>query len=99
VLSHEVGVPVRLTNEVLHDLVESRVLSETRANGSKDVAYQPARAVEGLTIASVLEALADRGADALPLVESPELDKLTASLREFREALRSSPANLALKDL
>jgi membrane protein len=92
-------VPIRLTNEVLHELVEARVLSETRANGSKDLAYQPAQAVDRLTIASVLEALDDRGTDALPLVESPELDRLTAGLGQFREALRSSPANVALRDL
>jgi len=98
-LSHELGVPIRLANEVLHDLVESRILSETRANGSKELAYQPARAVDALTVAFVLEALDGRGTDALPLVESPELDKLAASLRDFRQALRASPANLALKDV
>ena len=99
VLAHELGVPIRLANEVLHELVEARVLSETRANGSKDLAYQPARAVDGLTIAAVLEALEDSGSHSLPLVESPELERLSANLQELREALRASPANVALRDL
>ena len=98
-ISHELGLPIRLANEVLSDLVESRILSETGANGSKEVSYQPARTVDDLTIAFVLEALDDRGTDSMPLVESPELDKLAASLREFRAAVRSSPANLALRDV
>ncbi len=98
-VSHELGVPVRLVNAILGDLVASRILSETSADGGKEVAYQPARSVDALTAAFVLEALDDRGTDAMPLVDSPELDRLAGSLRAFRDAIRSSPANVALKDI
>ncbi|NLW49364.1 MAG: YihY family inner membrane protein [Candidatus Brocadiaceae bacterium] len=95
-ISRQVGVPIRLTTEILHELVEARVLSETPIENAKDLAHLPARPPEQLTIAFVLEALDDRGGDTLRPAESPELEELADSLRAFREELRRSPANTPL---
>ena len=98
-LSHELGVPIRLVNDVLYELVEARILAETGQRDHKDVGYQPARAIKKLTIGFVLEPLDNRGTEATPMADSPELDKLSDSLREFREAIHTSEANVALKDI
>ena len=98
-LSHELGVPIRLVNDVLYELVQARILAETGHRDPKDVGYQPARAIEKLTIGFVLEALDNRGTDAIPMADSPELDKLSDSLGKFREAIHSLEANVALKDI
>jgi len=98
-LSHELGVPIRLVNDVLYELIEAHIIVETKRRAPAGVGYQPARAIENLTIGFVLEALDNRGTDAVPMLDSPELSKLSDSLREFREAVRSSEANIALKDV
>ncbi len=98
-ISHELGVPIRLTTDILYELVGARILSETMPEGAKEAGYQPARQIGDLTLAYVLEALDKQGSDAIPLVDSPALEKLSACLAEFGETIRTSPANIALKDV
>ena len=42
-ISHELGAPTRLTNDVLYELVDAGILSEAKGEGYKEVGYQPAR--------------------------------------------------------
>jgi hypothetical protein len=52
-----------------------------------------------MTLAQVTEALDSTGTDKIPLLESGEVRKITASLDAFRQAVRHSPANALLKDI
>ena len=98
-LSHEFGAPIRLMNETLQRLVSGGVLSETSPGDSREIGYQPARAIDQITIAFVIDALDRQGTDDLPIAESKEFDKLATSLGTFDESMRQSPANVALKDI
>lgn len=98
-ISHEMEVPIRLGREVLFDLTNAGVLSEIASDTNGDVAYQPARDPSKLTIAFVLNALADDGQDNIPVHDSPELQKLAAALTDLRQTVADSPANLRLKDI
>jgi membrane protein len=98
-ISHELEAPVRLVHQVLYDLVESGILSETAVEGRGSVGYQPARSVETITVKSVLDSLERKGTDGIPLAESEVREKLSGSLKAFDDLVEKSPANVALKNL
>jgi len=92
-------LPVRLVNEVLFDLAQAGLVSEVADATVQESGYQPARDPEAITVKFVLDALDRRGSDAIPVAESPELERLRACLAEFDAALERSPANRPLKNL
>jgi membrane protein len=98
-ISRESEVPIRLVRSVLSDLTEARLLSEICLDHRDDVAYQPACDIRSLTVAGIIERLDQQGATAVPIVESPEIQKLRETLMRFRETNEQSSANLKLQDL
>jgi membrane protein len=98
-VAHELGAPMRLTNEVLYSLSRAGVLSEVMADDGEEAGYQPARDPDLLTVAFVLESLEHLGADDVPLAETDDLGKLKSCLERLREAMKSSPANVPVSEL
>ncbi len=98
-ISHELTVPIRLTNDVLFELVGAGVLSEARLDGEREVGYQPGRSIDALTVGYVVGALQRRGSDDIPFVESQQRQRLSECLKGFSDAIEGSPANVALKDV
>jgi len=98
-ISRESEVPIRLVRSVLSDLTEARLLSEICLDHRDDVAYQPACDIRSLTVAGIIERLDQQGATTVPIVESPEIQKLRETLMRLRETSEQSSANLKLQDL
>ncbi len=96
---HELGIPARLANDVLYELVGAGILTETSRDGDREVAYQPARAIDALTVSFVLGALEDRGTEDIPFADTAELHRLSECLRQLREAVERSPGNLPLRSI
>jgi membrane protein len=97
-VSRNLEIPIRLVRQILFELVGANVLSEVRKEAEdKEVAYQPARDVETLTIKNVSDALDDRGNSTVPTIQSDELQKLSDCLRGFAEIIEKSPSNISLK--
>ena len=98
-ISHTLEIPIRLVRQMLFELTESGIISETVAENDEEIGYQPAQCVERYTVQYVLDALDQRGSDDIPVAESAELDKLSECLNAFGKAVEKSPANIPLKDL
>jgi len=98
-ISRSLEIPVRLVRLILFELVHSSVMSEVRTVSEKETAYQPASDIHSLTVAKVVEAMDQRGAESIPVVQSRELEMLSEALKEMREAAARSPANRLLKDI
>lgn len=98
-LAHELGIPVRLVRELLYELVEARVLSEVQEEGAQDPSFQPALDPDKLTLHRVLERLEHRGTEEIPILESPETERLVARLKELDQVIESASPNIRLKDL
>jgi membrane protein len=97
-ISHELEIPIRLVNQIVYELVEAGIFSETKeAHGA--TGYQPARSVEQMTIQSILEILARQGTDAIPVTQSEGLRKIAASLDAFDKILEKSSVNMRLVDI
>ena len=98
-LSHTLDIPIRLVRQILFELVSAGLFSEVVAPENKEKAFQPSRCVEQLTLKDVTVMLEDKGSTAIPVHDSPELQKLRESLAAFGRAVATSPANLLLKDV
>ena len=98
-LAHLLEAPIRLVREILHELVEARVLSEVADGEDPTETYQPARPVESLTLHRVLDTLDRRGTDYPGLVRSQELIAVTASLESLERRVAEAPENMLLRDL
>jgi len=98
-ISHTLEIPIRLVRQVLFELTDARIVTETVRDGEREVGYQPAQCPEKYTVQYVANALDERGSDDVPVAESAELDKLSQSLRSFDEAIRKSPANISLMEI
>jgi membrane protein len=93
------SMPVRLVHNIIFDLVESGLVSETKTKSDKEFAYQPARDISTLTIKTILEALDQNGTDDIPVAKTEDYRALSEALQNFSDAMENSPANKLLKDI
>ena len=98
-ISHQLNMPVRLVHQIIFDLIESGLVSETRTKADKEFAYQPARDINIMSIQYVLDALDQKGSDNLPVAKTEDYEALSEALQEFSEAMEHSPANKLLKNI
>ncbi len=98
-ISQILEVPIRLVRQILHELVESHLLSDTIPENTNEVAYQPALDINKLSIKFVTDAMEQRGVNHIPVAQTEELASLTQMLKEIGEAVEKSPANKLIKDI
>ncbi len=98
-ISNNLGIPIRLLHQILYDLVDCRVISDTSNDESVDPAYQPAQDINRLTVRYILEALDNKGSNNIPVVQTRELGLLSDTLKEFETIVDNSPGNKLLKDI
>lgn len=99
-IADHLGVPIRLTRELLDLLARSNVLTlSQQAPDERQKGYQPARDVSEMTIQFVIDQIEKTGSRDVPVVETAELEALRESLRAFDRATHALSENAALKDL
>ncbi|HJX72019.1 MAG TPA: YihY/virulence factor BrkB family protein, partial [Bacteroidales bacterium] len=62
-ISETLDVPVRLVREIIYELQEAEILSETTTKNVKELAYQPAIDPANLSVSYVIDRLDKRGND------------------------------------
>ena len=98
-ISHTLEMPVRLVRQILYELVESGIFSDTTADEDKDVAYQPARDINIFTVNYIMEAIEHTGVDDIPVAPTRELKALSETLQTFKDIIEKSSVNKLLKDI
>ena len=98
-ISYALEIPIRLVHQILDEFVESGILSNTESLENKELAYQPARDINVITIKSIIEALEQRGVDNIPVAQTAELKALSETLQKFNAEIEKSPANRLIKDI
>ena len=98
-ISDQLQIPIRLVRGILFDLVESGLVSEIKTKNNKQLAYQPARDINQMTIQSILEALDHKGTEDIPVANTMEFQALSDAMQEFSKAMAESPANKLLKNI
>lgn len=98
-ISHMLEMPIRLVRQVVYDLSEVKILTATQAADDRSQGYLPGRDIGNLKIKDIVDAFEHEGYEDIPVAQTPELETLRRSLEEFSERIRTSPANLNLKDV
>ncbi len=98
-ISKRLEAPIRLVQQLLYDLVQSRILSEVRLKKMRSIGYQPASDTSHLTIFNVKHALENHGIDKIPIKGSDELSVLSKTLSSFANMIERSSDNILLKDI
>ncbi len=98
-ISATLDLPIRLVKESLDDLTASSLISRTTDAEGGLFAWQPARDINALSIASVLESLDKNGVNELPVNHTDEFQVLSEAVNAGYEAFKKAPANTLLKDI
>jgi len=97
-IAHVLEMPIRLVRQILFDLVQSSVVTET-INPGKENGYHPALDVDQITVKYVIDAVEERGMADIPVAETEELDILSGALDQLHSALDNAPGNKLLRDI
>ncbi len=98
-LSHELGIPLRLVNELVYDLVSAGILAELAADNPKVRSYVPAVDIHKITVEYVYRQMELKGGDHMYVTESEELGRITKIHEHILHSIRESPSNVLLKDI
>jgi membrane protein len=97
-IAHVLEIPGCLVQQLLHELADIGLVAETPSGIKNEVAFQPARTIEGITLKYALDAYDQHGATA-PHPPSEEAEKVSKSLKEISETIEKSTANIKLKEI
>lgn len=98
-IARELQIPNNMVRKILSDLTEVGLLTETKSEQAKELAYIPAMDPNRINVSTVLDRLERMGQDILIAKPSRELDILKGSLTAFNEGIQHSKHNILLKDL
>lgn len=98
-ISKTLQIPIRLLQQILDELVEAGILSDTRVKKNDEISYQPARDINAITINSVIKALEQKGVNNIPIAQTAEIKHLSEALKTLNDEIETSQANRLLKDI
>jgi len=93
------GIPIRLVQDVIYDLLECKIINEIIASNIKEVAYQPALDPARITVSFVIEKVDQQGHHSSLVTTTKEMTDLTLIVESFYNDLQKSPGNILLKDV
>jgi membrane protein len=92
-------LPYTLVEQMIDHLRRCGLISAVAVEGSDDPAYQPAKDIHTIRIASVLDALDRVGRPVVPPPNQPEFDAVTHAIKAIQKEIDRSPANVLVKDI
>ena len=98
-ISQELKVPIRVIRDIIYELVEVNIFSESLSDNPKERAYQPAIDINIITIDMIIKRLEERGSQHITISKNKEYQKLSGILESFDESINKSPSNMLLRDI
>ena len=98
-IAHALEIPVRLVRQLLHELTDVGLVVETVKGIKSEVAFQPARTIENITVKFALDEYEKYGIVKIPDYQSDETEKILKYLKEISDTVEKSPANVRLKEI
>ena len=92
-------IPVRLVQQLLDDLTNTGLVTETTPGTKNEVAFQPGRPIEDITVKHALDEYEKNGLIQIPDFQSEEAQRMSIYLRDISDAIEKSPGNVALKGI
>ncbi|MBN2484762.1 MAG: YihY family inner membrane protein [Bacteroidales bacterium] len=98
-IANKLDIPVRLVRDILYELQQTGLVSETVTQNIKENAYQPATDISRLTIGMVINMLDKRGNDSLASENTKEFERMLKIVDSFADDIEKSKNNKLLVDL
>jgi membrane protein len=98
-ISRTLEIPVPLVRQLLHDLSSVGLVVEAVSAHKNEIAYQPGRTIENITVKEALDEFERNGITRIPDPSSEDAQKIAGCLKEISEAIEKSPANVRLKEI
>ena len=98
-IAHALEIPVRLVRQFLHELSDVGLVVETTKGIKGEVAFQPGRTIENITVKFALDEYEKYGITKIPDYQSDETEKISKYLKDISETIEKSPANVRLKEI
>jgi membrane protein len=98
-ISRILEIPVPLVRQLLHGLTSAGLVVEAVSAHKNEIAYQPGRTIENITLKEALDEFEMHGIARIPNSSSEDATKIAAYLKEISEAIEKSPANVRLKEI
>lgn len=99
-MSDEMQIPVRLVRQTVLTLVECNIISEINSADGKDELYQPAKAIQRISIGSVTEAIEKLGMrPELEMSDNLAFKVIKKRLDDMNKNIHKMECNTLLKDI
>ncbi|HYA92315.1 MAG TPA: YhjD/YihY/BrkB family envelope integrity protein [Thermodesulfobacteriota bacterium] len=98
-IAHALEIPVRLVRQLLNELASVGLVVETVRGMESEIAFQPGRTIENITIKVALDEYEKYGITKIPDYQSEETDKISKYLQEISGTIEKSPSNVRLKEI
>jgi membrane protein len=98
-IAEQLSIPVRLVRDIIYNLLNAKIITETLNQELREVAYQPALDPSRISISYVIDTLDRQGQQISFDRESPGFEQVESVIESFYEDIRNSPKNVLLKDL
>ncbi len=98
-IAHALEIPARLVRQFLHELSEVGLVVETAKGIKGEVAFQPGRTIENITVKFALDEYEKYGTTKIPDYQSDESEKISRYLKDISETIEKSPANVRVKEI
>jgi membrane protein len=98
-ISERLNIPLQLVRQIVHEWIDAGLVVETVSGAKNEVGFQPARAIENLTVKEILDAYERRGFPSREAAPSGQTEPLSACLKEISEAIERSAGNVRLKEI
>lgn len=92
-------LPYAMATQLLSHLTESQMVAVVSTASVNGQAFQPARDIQLISVAEVLEAWDKLGDEVLPLTTDAPTESIRRTLKALRQEMQQSSANCLVKDL
>jgi len=98
-IAHALEIPVRLVRQLLHELSDVGLVVETAKGIKSEVAFQPGRTIENITVKFAMDEYEKYGITKIPDYQSDAAEKISKYLQDISETIEKSPSNVRLKEI
>lgn len=98
-IANKLDLPVRLVRDIIYELLEVGIISETLTQNVKESAYQPAMDPSKLTVGYVIDKLDKRGHDFIESSDKKELQKSIKLVDSFNDDIANSKNNKLILEI
>lgn len=98
-IAHALEIPVRLVRQLLNELTNVGLVVETVTGMKSEIAFQPGRTIEDITVKVALDEYEKYGITKIPDYQSEEAGEISRYLQQISETVEKSPSNVLLKKI